>query len=229
MKVLKDDDVQSRPGLQDWRVLAGRLHGSFRTRSMTRGIELVRRIGEVAEELNHHPDVDLRYYRVHVTLTTHAVHGLTERDVTLAGRISEAAAAMDVEAEPSRPRSVEIAIDALDIPAVMPFWEAVLGYRPRPTPTAEGEPAHEAGSVDLEDPDARAPGVWFQQMDAPRPGRGRIHVDVHVPHDEAETRVRAALAAGGHLVTDVYAPSWWVLADPEGNEACVCTWQGRDD
>ena len=226
MEVLKDDDVQSRPGLQDWRVLAGRLHGSFRTRSMTRGIELVRRIGEVAEELNHHPDVDLRYYRVHVTLTTHAAHGLTERDVVLAGRISEAAAAMGVEAEPSRPRSVEIAVDALDIPAVRPFWEAVLGYRPRPSPTPEGEPGPEP--VDLEDPDARAPGVWFQQMDAPRPGRGRIHVDVHVPHDEAEARVRAALAAGGHLVTDVYAPSWWVLADPEGNEACVCTWQGRD-
>ncbi|WP_418607938.1 hypothetical protein [Georgenia sp. SUBG003] len=29
-------------------------------------------------------------------------------------------------------------------------------------------------------------------------------------------------------MTDVYAPAWWVLADAEGNEACVCTWQGRD-
>lgn len=222
-KVLKEEDVQARPGLQDWRVLAGRLHGTFRTRSMVRGIELVTRIGEVAEELNHHPDVDLRYYRVHVTLTTHAAHGLTERDVTLAGRISDAAAELGIEAEPARPRAVQIAVDALDIPAVMPFWKAVLGYRTKLGPGQE-----EPDSVDLEDPDARSPGVWFQQMDVPRPGRGRIHVDVHVPHDEAEARVRAALAAGGHLVTDVYAPSWWVLADPEGNEACVCTWQGRD-
>jgi 4a-hydroxytetrahydrobiopterin dehydratase len=223
MKVLKDEDVQSRPGLQDWRVLAGRLHGTFRTGTMARGIELVRRIGEAAEEMNHHPDVDLRYFRVHVTLTTHAAHGLTERDVSLAGRISATAAELGMPAEPARPREVQIAIDALDIPAVMPFWKAVLGYRAKVGPDGD-----ETGSVDLDDPDARTPGVWFQQMDVPRPGRGRIHVDVHVPQDEAEARVHAALEAGGHLVTDVFAPSWWVLADPEGNEACVCTWQERE-
>ena len=224
MKVLKDEDVQSRPGLQDWRVLAGRLHATFRSGSMARGIELVRRIGEAAEELNHHPDVDLRYYRVHIALTTHAAHGLTERDVSLAGRIGAAAAELGMPAEPGRPRAVEIAVDALDIPAVMPFWKAVLGYRAKVGPDA----ADEAGAVDLEDPDARGPGLWFQQMEVPRPGRGRIHVDIHLPHDEAEARVRAALQAGGHLVSDVYAPSWWVLSDAEGNEACVRTLQGRD-
>ena len=37
--------------------------------------------------------------------------------------------------------------------------------------------------------------------------------------------VEAAVAAGGRLVTDDFAPSWWVLADADGNEACVCTWQ----
>jgi len=52
---------------------------------------------------------------------------------------------------------------------------------------------------------------------------------VSVPHDVAEERVRAALAAGGRLVSDANAPAWWVLADPEGNEACVTTWQGRGD
>jgi 4a-hydroxytetrahydrobiopterin dehydratase len=72
------------------------------------------------------------------------------------------------------------------------------------------------------------PAFWFQQMDAPRPQRNRIHVDVTVPHDVAEERVAATLAAGGRLVTDAYAPSWWVLADAEGNEACVCTWLGRE-
>ena len=35
----------------------------------------------------------------------------------------------------------------------------------------------------------------------------------------------AVVAAGGRLVTDEYAPSWWVLADADGNLACVCTWQ----
>ncbi|WP_442933923.1 VOC family protein [Micromonospora sp. CPCC 206171] len=33
---------------------------------------------------------------------------------------------------------------------------------------------------------------------------------------------------GGRLVTDRNAPTWWVLADAEGNEACVATWLGRD-
>ena len=65
-------------------------------------------------------------------------------------------------------------------------------------------------------------------MDAPRPQRNRIHIDVTVPHEVAESRIAAAIAAGGRLVTDEYAPAFWVLADPEGNEACVCTWQDRE-
>ena len=74
----------------------------------------------------------------------------------------------------------------------------------------------------------RGPSFWFQRMDAPRPQRNRIHIDVWVPHDQAEARIAAAIAAGGHLVTDQHAPSWWVLADAEGNEACVATWMSRD-
>ena len=65
-------------------------------------------------------------------------------------------------------------------------------------------------------------------MDAPRPQRNRIHVDVTVPHDVAADRIAAALAAGGTLLSDDHAPAYWVLADPEGNEACISTWQGRD-
>ena len=50
---------------------------------------------------------------------------------------------------------------------------------------------------------------------------------MYVPHDEVQARLDAALAAGGTLVTDRFAPSWWVVADAEGNEACLCTWQPR--
>ena len=66
------------------------------------------------------------------------------------------------------------------------------------------------------------------QMDEPRRQRNRIHVDVDVAHDGAQDRIDAALAAGGRLLSDYAAPAFWVLADPEGNEACICTWQGRD-
>ena len=46
---------------------------------------------------------------------------------------------------------------------------------------------------------------------------------------QAEGRVRAALGAGGRLVDDSFARSFWVLADAEDNEVCVCTWTDRDE
>jgi len=70
--------------------------------------------------------------------------------------------------------------------------------------------------------------VELRELPEPRPQRNRIHFDVSVPHDEARHRIQAALAAGGTLLSDARAPAFWVLADAEGNEACVTTWQGRD-
>jgi len=107
----------------------------------------------------------------------------------------------------------EVAIDTFDADAIRPFWAAVLGYE-------------EIDGV-LVDPARRGPGFWFQPMDEARPGRGRFHIDVSVAHDVAEQRVADALAAGGRLVTDEFARAWWVLADAEGNEVCICTWQDR--
>jgi 4a-hydroxytetrahydrobiopterin dehydratase len=141
-------------------------------------------------------------------------HGLSRRDAELARDISAAAHRLGAAADPTAVQDVQVSLDALDIPAVRAFWRAVLGYR-------------EVGDEDLLDPHSRGPSMWFQAMDGPRPPRNRIHVDVFVPHDQAETRVAAALAAGGRLVTAGHAPSWWVLADPEGNEVCVATWMGR--
>ncbi|MBN9636096.1 MAG: 4a-hydroxytetrahydrobiopterin dehydratase, partial [Actinobacteria bacterium] len=145
-----------------------------------------------------------------------------EHDIALARRISELLAARGAATRTGRVsvQALEIAIDALDIPAVRQFWKAVTGY------------VDEAGPSDLSgglvDPTGRGPAIWFQQMDAPRPQRNRIHLDVDVPHDAASARIAAALAAGGVIVSDRAAPAFWVLADAEGNEVCVCTWQGRD-
>jgi len=55
-----------------------------------------------------------------------------------------------------------------------------------------------------------------------------MHVAVSVPFEQAESRVRAALAAGGRMAFDRAVPAWWTLADPEGNEADVATITGRD-
>jgi 4a-hydroxytetrahydrobiopterin dehydratase len=212
---LTSTQVSESEGLEDWRVLLRTLQTSFRTGSMAKGLEFAARVGAAADEANHHPDLTVTYPRVHVLLTSHDTGGLTERDVALARTVSAIGAELGLAAEPSAVTQLEIAIDALDIPSVQPFWEAVLGYKA----------GKERDSVD---PFGRGPAFWFQQMDAPRPQRNRIHVDVTVPHDVAEQRIAAALAAGGRLVSDDRAPAFWVLADAEGNEACVCTWQARD-
>jgi 4a-hydroxytetrahydrobiopterin dehydratase len=200
--------------LRDWRVILGAAEADFRTGSFEAAATLIAAIAELAAELDHHPDLALRYPdRVRVSLTTHAAGGLTTLDVELARRISALASRSGAEADPSAPQQVEIAIDTLDADRIRPFWAAVLDYR------------DEDGV--LVDPLRFGPAVWFQQMDEPRTDRDRFHIDVSVPHDLAEARVAAALAAGGTLVEDRNARSWWVLADADGNEACVCTWQDR--
>jgi len=204
-------------GVEDWRVLGDGACTFFRTGSFAAGVALVDVIGRLADAADHHPDIDLRYGAVTVRLWTHEVDGLSERDVDLARQISAVACELGVPADPSAVQTVQVTIDALVGPEVMPFWRAVLGYQDR------GD-----GAEDLIDPRGRGPSFWFQQMDAPRPQRNRIHIDVWVAHDQAEARIAAMIASGGYLVTDEKAPSWWVLADAEGNEACVATWMGRD-
>ncbi|MGZ8583359.1 MAG: VOC family protein [Actinomycetota bacterium] len=205
-------------GIEDWRVLTNVAHAHFLTGSFAAGVALVDAIGRLADAANHHPEVDLRSdgVTVRLTTTTHEhFFWLSERDVELARQISTAARELGVPADPTAVQIVQVTIDALVHPEVMPFWRAVLGYR-------------QVGDEDLLDPHSHGPSFWFQQMDAPRPQRNRIHIDVWVPHDQAEARVAAAIAAGGHLVSDECAPAWWTLADAEGNEADVATWRGRD-
>jgi len=202
-------------GVDDWRVLWQFACTHFETGSFAKGLELVNAIGELAEAVNHHPDVDLRYPGVTVRLTSHDVGSLSQRDVDLARKISNVARDLEITADPGAVRMPQVTIDAMDIDAVRPFWQAVLGYVDR-------------GPEDLEDPMGHGPPIWFQEMDASRPERNRIHIDVPVAPDQARARVEAAIAAGGRLVTDAHAPAWWVVADPEGNEACIATWQGRE-
>ncbi len=201
-------------GLGDWRFVLGSIHATFSAPSFPGGAGLIGTIAEIAEAHAHHPDVELRYPgRVHVLLTTHATGTLTTSDVDVARAISAAAAEIDATSDPSDTQALEIGIDTMDADRIRPFWAAVLGYRDR--------------SGNLVDPTGNGPAIWFQQMAEPRTQRNRIHIDVSVPHDEARQRVQDALGAGGVMVSDDHAPSWWVLADADGNEACVCTWQDR--
>ncbi len=210
-------------GLDGWRWLGHQLRTQLRAGGFGAAGALAAQIAAAADEADHHPAIELRYPdRVLVRLWTHTAGSVTQLDVDLARRIDEIAATAGATHDPLDLRVSEIAIDALDVEAVRPFWEAVLGYRPGPSSKRDGP------LDDLDDPFELGPDVWFQQMDEPRPQRNRIHLDVWVPHDRAEQVIEAALAAGGRVVSDAEAPSFWVLADPEGNEACICTWQSRD-
>jgi 4a-hydroxytetrahydrobiopterin dehydratase len=197
-----------------WRVLREDACTYFATGSFSAGVALVDVIGRVSDAANHHPDVDLRPEGVRVRLRSD-MGKLSEGDLALAEAISSAARELGVEVDLAGLEIIQVAIDAMVIPDVLPFWRAVLGYTG-------------LGDDDLNDPRFAGPPIWFQQMDVPRPQRNRIHIDLYVSHDEAEARVAAALAAGGHIVNDEHAPHWWTLADPEGNEVDVASWPDRD-
>jgi 4a-hydroxytetrahydrobiopterin dehydratase len=233
-KLSRQDASDAVTGL-GWRLVLGELRTEVQTGSLPLAADVAARAATVPGA-DGHLRLDVRADRVIASLQTAAEGWVTERDVELARKISTVVEEFRLETVSGGEaggsseaggggggRSVqvlEIGIDALDAAAIRPFWRAVLGYA--------DEPGRSGPWDGLIDPLGQGPAVWFQRMDAPRPQRNRIHLDVSVPHDEAEPRIQAALAAGGRLINDAEAPAFWVLADAEGNEACVTTWQGRD-
>src|SRR5207245_6626414 len=120
-------------GVEDWPVIGEGACAYFRIGSFTAGVRLVPAISELAGLDEHHPDVDLRHDGVTVRLITITddYYGLSQRDVELALQISAVARALGVAADPSAVQTVQVTIDALVTPEVLPFWRAVLGYRDR--------------------------------------------------------------------------------------------------
>ncbi len=208
--------------LTDWRPLLGTLVARFKTGSFLAGLDLVRRVAEAAEAVNHHPDLELTYPTVTVRLSSHDVGGVTSRDVDLARTISEIAADLQAPADTEQLAVLELALDTDDIELIRPFWAAVLALEP-------GGPGKHPD--DLIDPHGQLPALWFQQADPGSAGGGeapqRWHLDLRVPPEQVQPRMDAALAAGGTLVADDEAPAFWVLADPQGNKVCLTTWQER--
>ena len=208
-------------GTEDWRVLGDGMCAHFRTGSFSTGARFAAAIGDLADIDSHPPDVDVRPGGVTVRLVTLAEDwmGPSQRDVDAARRISALARAHGLTADPSAVQSVLIIPGGPSTAQIVPFWRAVLGYEPR----------LDSPDEDLVDPQNRGPALWFEAMDEPRPdGGGAIHVAVWVPRELAQARVDAALAAGGRIVRDKYAPAWWTLADAAGNEADVATIESRE-
>lgn len=213
---LSPHEVEQADGIDDWRVMQGAC-AYYPTPSYGQAVDLVAAAASLADDAGKPLLADLRPVPVPgVTfrLGTPEDGWLDPGFVELARRVQATARSLGLAADPSAARDVGFAVDALDIPKVRAFWAAALGYAER-----EDE--------DLYDPRMLAPSIWFQQMDAPREQRNRIHVDVFVPDDQVEARVAAAVAAGGRVVYDGAAPFWRTVADPEGNEVDIAVSVGR--
>ncbi|MEP7090682.1 MAG: 4a-hydroxytetrahydrobiopterin dehydratase [Nocardioidaceae bacterium] len=207
-------------GLVDWRQILGRLKVRFHTGDFRTGLALVDKIGAAAESANHHPDIQLTYSEVIVTLTSHDVRGITSRDLDLARHISSHAAQLGVSSDATGLTQLELGLDTALGPQLAPFYAALLGGE-----VEDGEPV---------DPSGQVPAVWWQEPDGDerwalpeQPFTQRWHFDVWVAHDEGERRLQAVLDAGRRLVSDRAAPAYWVVEDADGNRSCICTPTGR--
>jgi 4a-hydroxytetrahydrobiopterin dehydratase len=222
---MTDDQItprqfQEADGAGDWRLLGDGANAFYRTASLAESARLVQAISQLPGVDGHPPAVDIRAGGVNVRLVTFrkGYGGMTRRDLELAQQVSAAARNLGLSADPAALQSLTVIPGAPRIKEITPFWQAVLGYEPRPDSPTE----------DLVDPRDRGTPFWFEMMKEPRPGGlGAIHLAVWVPYEQAESRIQAALAAGGRIVRDQHAPSWWTLADTAGNEVDIATVNAR--
>ncbi|MBX7187423.1 MAG: 4a-hydroxytetrahydrobiopterin dehydratase [Vicinamibacteria bacterium] len=88
MKALSGAEIRKRlPELPGWTLSRGALRRGFKFETFPKALRFVARVGAMAEEADHHPDIDIRYRVVKLALRTHDVSGITEKDMALAAAI----------------------------------------------------------------------------------------------------------------------------------------------
>jgi 4a-hydroxytetrahydrobiopterin dehydratase len=136
-------------------------------------------------------------------------------DVILARLLSDVALRHDVTSVPAEVTQVELALDTAHDGRLGPFWAAVLTGRPDAVVHVRSS-THRPTALDV-----------VQGTSPHEVPRQRWRLDVWVAPEVADTRIAAAVAAGGTVVDDSEAPSFTVLANPDGNEVCICTFLDR--
>jgi len=93
MSRLLDEAEISRQleSLGDWSRRAAEITATYELADFAGALAFVNRVGQAAEEMDHHPDIDIRWNTVTLVLSTHSEGGLTQLDIELAHRISEEA------------------------------------------------------------------------------------------------------------------------------------------
>jgi len=88
MDTLNQEQIEAALGeLTDWGFDGEALTRTFRFADFVHSVGFVEHLAEVAEERQHHPDIDIRYNKVTLRLSTHSAGGVTQRDVELAEAI----------------------------------------------------------------------------------------------------------------------------------------------
>jgi 4a-hydroxytetrahydrobiopterin dehydratase len=92
MARLSDEEIEQRlSGLDGWERGGDAIRRTFELDDFKGSVDFVNRLTPEAEEMNHHPDLEISWNKVTVSVTTHSEGGLTENDFELAGRISRLA------------------------------------------------------------------------------------------------------------------------------------------
>ncbi|MBI4416057.1 MAG: VOC family protein [Euryarchaeota archaeon] len=139
---------------------------------------------------------------------------------------------------------IQVVFDCGDPDRLAKFWAGALHYKLQDPPAGfasweealkkMGIPEEEWNSASaIVDPDGRGPRIYFQQMDTPKPGKNRLHIDLNVgggasvPLEERKKRNHAEvdrllrLGATRQRAWEELGGYWVVMLDPEGNEFCV--------
>ncbi|MCL5022972.1 MAG: 4a-hydroxytetrahydrobiopterin dehydratase [Nitrospirae bacterium] len=100
MELKKEDPAQDEPvalsegragelarGIPEWSLKEGALEKEFRFKDFLQAIDFVNKVAALAEKQDHHPDIVISYNKVKLTLSTHAVGGLSKKDFVLATAI----------------------------------------------------------------------------------------------------------------------------------------------
>jgi len=204
-------EVRAGPGVAAWRVPATGPQAVFRAGSLSQAASLVGPTVDAAERLGILADLDVRPEGVVVSVPDRDFAGIPAAAIEFAAAVSTAAGDLGLEPDPARIQSVGIYVAQHSAADARPFFAAALGYE-------------DLGDTDAVDPLRRGPQLAFNPITGDVPGRGRTHLDVSVPADQARARVDAALAAGGRLADDSHAPTWWSLASPDNHGVDIAAW-----
>jgi 4a-hydroxytetrahydrobiopterin dehydratase len=200
----------SAEGVDDWVVLHGGATAVFRVPSLVAAAQLAEAVARVPGLDGSGALLTMADGRLTVRLSR-GVFRLEEQHIALARNVSAVAQAHGAVAEPTAAQEVQLAIAAKPDGVDVGFWRAVLGYR-------------ELADDNAIDPLGHGSTVWMQELDPGKPLRHAMHVDVSVAREHVESRLAAALAAGGRVVDEADAPAAWILVDRAGNRVCIAAW-----